>query len=66
MSSIFLPQRTWPGPTRGCGRSFVEKAKAYVHFDIYAWNSSAKPGGPEGGEAQAIRALYQILKTRYG
>ena len=47
-------------------RRFVSAARTYAHFDIYAWNSSAKPGGPEGGEAQAIRALYQILKTRYG
>lgn len=46
-------------------KRFVSKARAYAHFDIYAWNPAAKPGGPEGGEAQAIRALYQVLKTRY-
>ena len=46
-------------------RRFVSAARIYAHFDIYAWNPSAKPGGPEGGEAQAIRALYQVLKTRY-
>jgi leucyl aminopeptidase len=45
---------------------FVERAKAYAHFDIFAWTPSAKPGRPEGGEAQAIRALYAVLAERYG
>jgi leucyl aminopeptidase len=41
---------------------FVERAKAYAHFDIYAWNSRARPGRPQGGEAQALRALYGLIK----
>jgi leucyl aminopeptidase len=45
---------------------FVEKAKSFVHFDIAAWNDRAKPGRPVGGEAQAIRAIYAMLKARYG
>ena len=45
---------------------FVEKAKAFVHFDIAAWNDRAKPGRPVGGEAQAIRAIYAMLSARYG
>ncbi|MYZ48666.1 leucyl aminopeptidase family protein [Propylenella binzhouense] len=44
---------------------FVEKAKTYAHFDIFAWNPSARPYGPEGGEAQAIRALYHLLRARH-
>jgi leucyl aminopeptidase len=47
-------------------RRFVEKAKTYAHFDIYAWTPSARPGRPEGGEAHAIRALYALLSERYG
>jgi leucyl aminopeptidase len=47
-------------------RRFVSAAKAYVHFDIFAWNSSAKPGRPEGGEVQAARLMYSLLKDRYG
>jgi leucyl aminopeptidase len=43
---------------------FVERARAYAHFDIFAWTPSAKPGRPEGGEAQAIRALYALLAAR--
>jgi leucyl aminopeptidase len=45
---------------------FVEKAKSYIHFDIYAWNPTAKPGRPEGGEVQGARLVYALLKERYG
>ncbi|MEM0906376.1 MAG: leucyl aminopeptidase family protein [Pseudomonadota bacterium] len=44
---------------------FVERAGAYAHFDIYAWNAEDRPGRPKGGEAQAIRALYHWLSVRY-
>jgi leucyl aminopeptidase len=47
-------------------RRFVEKAKAYVHFDIFAWTPTAKPGRPKGGEAQGMRALLEVLRERYG
>ncbi|WP_280991341.1 leucyl aminopeptidase family protein [Ochrobactrum sp. 19YEA23] len=45
---------------------FVEKAKAHVHFDIFGWVPVEKPASPVGGEAQAIRALYLLLKEKYG
>jgi leucyl aminopeptidase len=44
---------------------FVDKAKSWVHLDIYGWVPSAKPGRPEGGEAQGIRALYDVIARRY-
>ena len=47
-------------------KRFVAAAKSWLHFDIYAWTPSAKPGRPEGGECQAARALYALLKQRYG
>jgi leucyl aminopeptidase len=47
-------------------RRFVTAAKAWLHFDVYAWNQSTKPGRPEGGECQAARALYALLVSRYG
>ena len=46
-------------------RRFVT-ASSWVHFDIFAWTPSAKPGRPEGGELQAARALYALLADRYG
>jgi leucyl aminopeptidase len=44
---------------------FVEKTASYAHFDIYAWNPSARPGRPEGGECQAARLTYALLKQLY-
>ena len=39
---------------------------AWMHLDIFAWNPRGRPGSPVGAEAQAIRALYAVLKARYG
>jgi len=44
---------------------FVE-ARSWVHFDIYAWNPDSRPGRPFGGEAQGPRAVFELLKERYG
>lgn len=44
---------------------FVEKARSWLHADIYAWSQSVRPGRPEGGEAQVIRALFEVLEARY-
>jgi leucyl aminopeptidase len=40
-------------------------AKSWLHLDIFAWNSSTKPGRPEGGECMSARALYAMLAARY-
>jgi leucyl aminopeptidase len=40
-------------------------APAWVHFDIFAWTASAKPGRPEGAECQTARALYALLRAKY-
>ena len=45
---------------------FVEKAKSWVHLDIAAWVDRPKPGRRAGGEANAARAFYALLKERYG
>ncbi len=47
-------------------KRFVEKAKAWAHFDIYGWNPSDRPHGPAGGEAQGIRALEKVISQRFG
>jgi leucyl aminopeptidase len=46
-------------------RRFVEKAKAWAHFDVFAWNPKARAHGPVGGEIQAARALFDLLSERY-
>ena len=45
---------------------FVEEAKVWLHFDIFAWSATSRPGRPEGGDCQVARALYALLKGRYG
>jgi leucyl aminopeptidase len=45
---------------------FVAQARSWVHLDIPAWIDRPKPGRPIGGEANAARALYALLKERYG
>jgi leucyl aminopeptidase len=44
---------------------FLPDEVPWIHGDIYAWNPQAKPGRPEGGEAQTIRALYALMAARY-
>jgi len=61
-----------PGPFAGSIiaalflRRFVEKAAAWAHFDVYAWNPKPRPHGPEGGEVQAARTLFALLEQRFG
>ena len=44
---------------------FVKSATIWGHFDIYGWTPTAHPARPKGGEAQAIRALYALMKARF-
>jgi len=44
---------------------FVPEGIPWLHADIFAWNPSTTPGRPEGGEAQAIRALYALFRQRH-
>jgi leucyl aminopeptidase len=46
-------------------RRFVEKARSWAHFDVYAWNPKPRAHGPAGGEIQAARALFDLLCQRY-
>lgn len=46
-------------------KRFVEHAKSYVHFDIFGWTPTAKFARPKGGEAQAMRACFAMLKERF-
>lgn len=46
-------------------KRFVDKARSWAHFDIYAWNPSDRPHGLAGGEAQGIRALERVISGRF-
>ncbi len=46
-------------------RRFVT-APVWAHFDVYAWAPKEKPSRPSGGEAQALRASWAVIKKRFG
>ena len=45
---------------------FVSQVKSWVHVDVFGWVPTEKPWAAIGGEAQGIRALYQVIANRYG
>jgi leucyl aminopeptidase len=47
-------------------RRFLPKGQPWAHIDVYAWNDSTRPGRPEGGEAQAARAMFKMLQDFSG
>ncbi|MNU53471.1 Cytosol aminopeptidase [compost metagenome] len=46
-------------------QKFAPTTGSWAHMDIFAWNPRARPGHPEGGEAQALRACYRYLRDRF-
>ena len=46
-------------------QEFVPDEIPWAHFDIMAWSNRAKPGRPVGGEAMALRAVFEFLERRY-
>ena len=45
-------------------QEFVPDDVPWAHFDMMAWNTSSRPGRPEGGEAQAARAIFATIEKR--
>jgi len=41
---------------------FVERAKGWLHLDIYGWAPKARPGRPKGGEPQGARAVFHFIR----
>lgn len=46
-------------------QEFVPEGISWAHFDMMAWNNSSKPGLPEGGEANVLRAVVKYLTDKY-
>jgi len=47
-------------------QEFAPADSAWAHLDLMAWNTKARPGRPEGGEAMGLRAVYRYLQERFG
>jgi leucyl aminopeptidase len=45
-------------------RRFLAPGTPWLHFDLSAWNDATRPGRPEGGEAQAMRAIRAAIQAR--
>ncbi len=46
-------------------RRFVPATTPWLHLDTFAWRPSAKPGRPKGGEALGLRAVWEMINSRY-
>ena len=47
-------------------RRFVTATPQWLHVDLYAWNPKDRPGRPQGAEAQGLRALYALIRGKFG
>jgi leucyl aminopeptidase len=43
-------------------QEFVGPDVPWIHVDFIGWNVASRPGRPEGGEAQGMRALYRLIE----
>ncbi len=46
-------------------KKFVAAKTRWIHLDVFGWVPTAKPWASVGGEAQGIRALFDVLAQRY-
>jgi leucyl aminopeptidase len=46
-------------------KRFVTETPNWLHLDLYAWNGKERPGRPVGAEAQCVRSLFQLIRSRY-
>jgi leucyl aminopeptidase len=44
---------------------FIPPGQAWIHLDTFAWNPKTRPGRPEGGEAQGLRAVFRMLSDHF-
>lgn len=45
---------------------FVPEPRRWLHLDLYGWNPRERPGRPQGAQAQCVRALYGLIRHRFG
>ena len=47
-------------------KRFVTRTRDWLHGDVYAWNPRERPGRPVGGDPHTVRALYRLIRQRFG
>jgi leucyl aminopeptidase len=45
-------------------KRFVTATPRWLHIDLYAWNPKERPGRPVGAEAQCVRSVYRLVRSR--
>lgn len=46
-------------------KRFITATPNWLHVDLYAWNSRDRPGRPVGAEAQCVRSIYSLIRSRF-
>jgi len=46
-------------------QKFVPEGIAWAHLDTFAWRAKPRPGRPKGGDALGLRAVFEVLKSRF-
>jgi leucyl aminopeptidase len=46
-------------------QEFVTAGTPWIHVDFMGWNENERPGRPEGGEAQGMRALFALIEKEF-
>lgn len=44
---------------------FITKETDWIHLDCFAWEQNGKPGRPQGGADTGMRAIVDLIKSRY-
>ncbi|MFN3745962.1 MAG: leucyl aminopeptidase family protein [Hyphomicrobiaceae bacterium] len=47
-------------------KRFVKQTRTFAHFDIYGWRPAPRALGPKGGEPQAARAVFEVVRRIAG
>lgn len=46
-------------------QEFIQPDIPWIHLDLMAWNLRNLSGRPEGGEAMGMRALFELIRSRF-
>lgn len=46
-------------------QQFIDPTVEWIHLDCYAWEQSGKAGRPQGGADTGLRAVLNLIETRF-
>ena len=45
-------------------KRFVENANVFLHCDMFCWSETTRPGRPQGGLMQGVRAIFAAIEEK--